>query len=96
MEADRPVVWCPRCGVKRAQYPRGLCRACDVAAGSYVAPRHAPRLCRRCGRAARERLCLACAWAVRVPEAPEVAPVPIREVVVAGTVFVVVWDGTRR
>jgi hypothetical protein len=82
--------------VKRAQYPRGLCRACDVAAGSYVPRQGVPRVCRRCGGPAREHLCPACAWAARGPEAAPPAPVPIRERVIAGTVFVVVWDGSRR
>jgi NMD protein affecting ribosome stability and mRNA decay len=86
---------CRSCGVKRAQAPRGLCRACDVAAGTYVPRVAAPRVCRRCGRVSdtRASLCAACAVAPPVPSPPP--PPPIRERVLGGVVYVVVWDGSR-
>jgi hypothetical protein len=82
--------------VKRAQAPRGLCRACDVAAGTYVPVAPVRRVCVRCGRPARERLCAACAWAVRVPVVAAPPRAPGRERVIDGRVYVVVWDGVRR
>jgi ribosomal protein L37E len=86
---------CQRCGVKQGQYPRWLCRACDVAAGTYVPVASTPAVCQRCGRPTRERLCAACGPAGAVPRAGPEAP-PRRERVIGGRVYVVVWDGSRR
>jgi predicted amidophosphoribosyltransferase len=99
---------CRRCQQKWAQHPRGLCRACDRAAGSFAPLVHRPRTqCRRCGEESEpaEGLCTRCwqaladevaaASARRAAAAPVVAPVR-RERVVRGRVFEVVWDGSKR
>jgi len=94
---DRP---CLQCGVKRAQWPRGLCRACDRAQGTYVAPVHVPRrTCRRCGVEAetRESLCGPCWQQVDAAHAPAGAGtvVVVRERVIERRVYLVVWDGGK-
>jgi predicted amidophosphoribosyltransferase len=95
------LAWCKQCGVKRGQHPRWLCRGCDVKAGSYTPPVHAPRVCRRCGHAGRmrEALCSECwgAIAAALDDAAAMtpAPAPVRERVIGGRAYVVVWDGRR-
>jgi hypothetical protein len=72
-----------------------LCRRCDVAAGTYTPITHAPRVCRRCGvqGVTCDSLCRPC-WKETF-EAPltVVAPVPLRERLIDGEWFDVVWDG---
>jgi hypothetical protein len=91
---------CKQCGVKFGQHPRWLCRACDVAAGTYVPVAHVPRVCRRCGvqPVTRDSLCRACAVAneveVDVEPAGSSDPAWAREVTIHGLVYIVVWDGS--
>jgi hypothetical protein len=95
------VTVCKACGVKAGQYPRWLCRRCDILAGSYVPPVHAPRVCRRCGHAGRTReaLCSECWGAIAAAlddaAATTQAPAPVRERTIGGRTYSVIWDGTR-
>lgn len=87
---------CKACHVKAGQYPRWLCRRCDVAARTY-APRPAPT--RRYLTDAQERALrrlLAAVAAERRRLAAQVRPaVTGREVTVGRRAYVVVWDGTK-
>jgi hypothetical protein len=102
MRRDMP---CRRCGLKQAQYPRWLCRRCDIAVGTFVpVGASGRRVCRRCGQCEvqRESLCAVCLGHALADQtaaaavAPAPAVVPVRERRIGTRTYEVVWDGTTR
>jgi hypothetical protein len=84
--------------LKQGQWPRGLCRRCDRALGTFT-PRPATRrvyLTDKQERGLRRLLAAVDAERQRLAalRAAEAEP-PIRERVIGACTFLVIWDGTR-
>lgn len=88
---------CKTCGLKQAQYPRWLCRRCDKAAGTYV-PRPPTERHYQTDRqevTLRRLLAAVDAERQRLAVLRAAAAAPVRERVIGGRAYWIIWDGTR-